>query len=112
MCPLFCFKSTKDVFSAQGAWHSLYTLYAIVHGQAFRIITWKSPSIESVLLDIVTSLLDHNTAAGNIHSFLYKTIYVYILKVCFTSQEEKLIIFMLLSQMLVSYKFWKQKKFM
>lgn len=25
--------------------------------------------IESVLLDIVTSLLDHNTAAGNINSF-------------------------------------------
>jgi hypothetical protein len=31
--------SQKEIFSLQGAWHSLITLPTVVHGQAFRTIT-------------------------------------------------------------------------
>ena len=37
-CLLF-FKSTKDVFSLQGVWHSPKTLSTIVYDQTFRVIT-------------------------------------------------------------------------
>jgi hypothetical protein len=36
-------KSTKEIFSLQGAWHSPSTLNTMVHGQAFSIITLQSP---------------------------------------------------------------------
>jgi hypothetical protein len=36
-------KSTKEVFSIQGVWHSPNTLPTMVLGQALRIITWQLP---------------------------------------------------------------------
>jgi hypothetical protein len=36
-------KSTKEVFNVQGAWHFPNMLPNLVHGQAFPIITWQLP---------------------------------------------------------------------
>jgi hypothetical protein len=44
-CSTYSFlKSTKDFFNMLRVWHSPNTFLTMVHGQAFRIITWQ-PSI-------------------------------------------------------------------
>ena len=37
-------KSAKEVFIAHGALHSTHRLSSMIHGHAFRIITWQPPT--------------------------------------------------------------------
>ena len=52
--PTLFFKSTKEVFKVQGAWHSPNTLPTTVRGQAVCIKTWHTPfAIERTPLSVI-----------------------------------------------------------
>jgi hypothetical protein len=52
--PTLFFKSTKEIFKVQGAWHSPNTLPTTVHGQAVCIKTWHTPfAIERTPLSVI-----------------------------------------------------------
>ena len=66
----YCFsKSTKEVFSVHGAWHSQNMLYTMFHGQAFRIITWQL-SMDRAPLSTIWGRTEHGSVGfipGNLH---------------------------------------------